>query len=152
MTSSGAGRLLSAQPDSAASRRHHVRQMLLYLASGSVYLLSGYILFAVLWSGLGWSLWWAKLAANIFGWSVNFLLQRFWVFGREAQGARQLRLSARYAAITLVDFLLDYLLIAGLRRAGITPYIGQLISALCFTVWNYLWYRFWVFRRMPYKG
>jgi putative flippase GtrA len=40
---------------------------------------------------------------------------------------------------------MDYGIVAGLKAAGITPYIGQFISSGFFTVWNYFWYRFWVF-------
>lgn len=116
-----------------------------YLISGGVYFWSGYGLFAILWSGLGWQLWWAKLAANIFGWSVNYALQRFWVFGRTMQPQVHGRASRRYMVITLVDFLLDYLVVAGLRRGGVSPYAGQIVSASILTIWNYCWYRYWVF-------
>lgn len=102
-------------------------------------------MFAVLWSGLGWSLWWAKLASNIFGWTVNFVLQRYWVFNNKSLKGHQTEVTGRYIVITLVDFILDYLIVAGLRVIGITPYIGQFISSAFFTVWNYFWYRFWVF-------
>lgn len=102
-------------------------------------------MFALLWSGLGWQLWWAKLAANVFGWSVNYALQRFWVFGRDMPARRRIHVSERYIFITLVDFLLDYLIVAGLRGAGLTPYLGQFVSAAFMTIWNYYWYRFWVF-------
>ncbi len=116
-----------------------------YLITGGVYFWSGYALFALLWSGLGWQLWWAKLAANLFGWSINYALQRFWVFGRTMSARRRLHASERYMFITLADFLLDYLIVAGLRHVGISPYIGQFASAGLLTIWNYYWYRFWVF-------
>lgn len=115
------------------------------MISGGAYFWSGYVLFAYLWSGLHWSLWWAKLAANIFGWSVNFVLQRFWVFRSSGLKGHASEVTGRYIFITLVDFLLDYLIVAGLRVIGLTPYIGQFVSSGFFTVWNYLWYRFWVF-------
>lgn len=127
------------------SARHTILQAGAYLVSGSIYFWSGYALFALLWSGLGWRLWWAKLAANIFGWTVNYILQRFWVFGRTMSRRRHLHVSVRYVAITLIDFLLDYVVVAGLQHAGVTPYLGQFISAGFFTGWNYCWYRFWVF-------
>ena len=120
-------------------------QIIEYLISGGVYFWSGYALFAVLWSELHWSLWWAKLAANVFGWSVNFILQRYWVFRHPSLKGKQTQVTARYIVITLVDFLLDYLIVAGLRTFGVSPYIGQFASAGFFTIWNYFWYRFWVF-------
>src|SRR5215210_2050461 len=87
-------------------------QFIEYMISGGAYFWSGYALFAFLWSGLGWSLWWAKLSANIFGWSVNFLLQRFWVFRNPKLRGHESEVTIRYAFITLVDFALDYIIVA----------------------------------------
>lgn len=120
-------------------------QFVEYLISGGAYFWSGYALFAYLWSGLHWSLWWAKLSANIFGWTVNFILQRYWVFKNKSLKGHSTEVTGRYIFITLVDFVLDYAIVAGLKAAGLTPYIGQFISSGFFTAWNYLWYRFWVF-------
>ena len=116
-----------------------------YLISGGAYFWSGYALFALLWSGLGVSLWWAKLAANLFGLSINYLLQRFWVFKNPALAKHKTEVTGRYIFITLADFLIDYLIVNALKSFGVTPYIGQFVSSAFFTPWNYLWYRFWVF-------
>ncbi len=125
-------------------------QAIEYLVSGGAYFWTGYGIFALLWSVLGWNLWWAKLGANIVGWSVNFGLQRYWVFKNPNLKGKRARVSGRYAVITLVDFVMDYLIVYGLRQVGITPYIGQFVSAGFFTVWNYVWYRWWVFpQRLP---
>ena len=131
-------------------KRHKlITQAAEYLISGGVYFWVGYLVFALLWSGLGWSLWWAVIVSNLIGWIVNYLLQRYWVFKGSQLGSKT-SLTSRYIFITLADFLLNYLILYGLRRAGLTPYIGQFISAAFFTVWNYFWYRFWVFpQRLP---
>ncbi len=123
----------------------HRIQIAEYLITGGAYFWSGYGVFALCWSFFGWSLWWAKLSANVVGWSVNYLLQRFWVFNNSDLKKHQTRVTGRYAFITLVDFGMDYLIVAGLRNLGLTPYLGQFVSAGFFTVWNYFWYRFWVF-------
>jgi putative flippase GtrA len=125
--------------------RKLIIQFIEYMISGGAYFWCGYALFALLWSGLHWSLWWAKLAANVFGWTVNFIMQRFWVFNNKSLKGHQTQVTGRYIFITLVDFVLDYVIVAGLRAVGITPYLGQFISSGFFTVWNYVWYRFWVF-------
>ncbi len=116
-----------------------------YMISGGAYFWTGYLIFFIADKGLGWSLFWAKLAANIVGWTVNFVLQRYWVFRNPELKGHLGATTGRYMAITLVNFGLDYLIVAGLKDIGITPYIGQFISSGFFTVWNYLWYRFWVF-------
>lgn len=115
------------------------------MISGGAYFWTGYLVFFVCDKALGLSLWWSKLAANILGWLVNYMLQRYWVFKNPELKKHQTQVTGRYAVITLVDFVLDYFIIRGLKAIGITPYIGQFISSGFFTVWNYLWYKFWVF-------
>jgi len=116
-----------------------------YLVSGGVYFWSGYAAFFVFFSLFGWNLWWAKLGSNIFGWIINYMLQRFWVFNDPRLAKHKLEVTGRYIVITLVDFVLDYLIVYGLQRLGVTPYLGQFASAGFFTVWNYFWYKTWVF-------
>lgn len=124
-----------------------------YLVSGGAYFWTGYGIFALLWSVLGWSLWWAKLGANLVGWTINFALQRYWVFRNPHLKGKLGKVTGRYAVITIVDFVMDYFIVYGLRQVGITPYIGQFISAGFFTIWNYVWYRWWVFpQRLPSPG
>lgn len=127
------------------ARHKRIIQFLEYMLSGGVYFWAGYGLFAVLWSGLHWSLWWATITSNVFGWAVNYLLQRYWVFNTSDLKHKQTQVTGRYILITLVDFVLNYFILYGLKQVGITPYIGQFISSGFFTGWNYIWYRFWVF-------
>lgn len=122
-----------------------VVQLVEYMISGGVYFWSGYAAFFVFDKGLHWDLWWAKITASVVGWAVNYALQRFWVFRNPRLHKHRVEVTTRYVIITLVDFLLDYVIVWALKSVGITPYIGQFVSAGFFTVWNYLWYRFWVF-------
>ena len=130
---------------SKKQQRKAIIQFVEYMISGGAYFWSGYALFAYLWSGLHWSLWWATITSNVFGWSVNYILQRFWVFNSKSLKGHQTQVTSRYIIITLVDFVLNYLILYSLRQVGITPYIGQFISSGFFTIWNYLWYKYWVF-------
>lgn len=137
-------------PRITQKRRKLIVQALEYLVSGGAYFWSGYGVFALLWSVLGWNLWWAKLGANLVGWTINFALQRYWVFKNPHLKGKLAKVTGRYVVITLVDFVMDYFIVYGLRQIGITPYIGQFVSAGFFTVWNYVWYRWWVFPvRLP---
>lgn len=122
-----------------------------YLVSGGVYFWSGYVVFFIADTLFGWSLWWAKLSANIVGWTINYLLQRFWVFRNPQLNKYRIEVTGRYAVITLVDFVLDYVIVYSLQSVGLTPYIGQFVSAGFFSVWNYLWYRMWVFTSRIYR-
>lgn len=85
------------------------------------------------------------MLSNFVGWSLNYLLQRNWVFKSDSLKKQTTKVTGRYILITLVDFVLNYFILLGLKGVGITPAIGQFISAAIFTPWNYLWYRFWVF-------
>jgi putative flippase GtrA len=126
-------------------QKREIKRFTEYMISGGAYFWSGYLMFFVLDQGLGFSLWWAKLLANITGWLVNYALQRYWVFRSPELAKHQTEVTGRYIVITLVDFVLDYGIVATLKSVGITPYIGQFVSSGFFTVWNYLWYKFWVF-------
>ena len=126
-------------------KRKEIIQLAEYLISGGLYFWTGYLVFALCWSVAGWSLWWAKLSANLVGWTFNYLMQRYWVFKNDDLRDHKTEVTGRYIFITLVDFVMDYLIVAGLKAQGVTPYIGQFVSAGFFTGWNYFWYRFWVF-------
>ena len=120
-------------------------QAIEYMISGGAYFWSGYLTFFIIDKLLGGSFFWAKSVSTLAGWTVNYLLQRFWVFKNPKLANHQTEVTGRYVTITLIDFVMDYGIVYGLKTIGITPYIGQFISSGFFTVWNYLWYRFWVF-------
>jgi putative flippase GtrA len=129
-----------------SQQRHKVLiQFVEYMVSGGVYFWVGYAILDYLYYALHWSLWWSTILSNVVGWSVNFVLQRFWVFNNKSLKGNQTQVTTRYIIITLVDFVLNYFILYALKGVGITPAIGQFISSGFFTVWNYLWYRFWVF-------
>lgn len=126
-------------------QKREIKRITEYMISGGAYFWSGYAMFFVLDQVVELNLWWAKLGANVTGWLVNYALQRYWVFNNPKLAKHQTEVTGRYITITLVDFLLDYLIVAALQSVGVTPYIGQFVSAGFFTVWNYLWYKYWVF-------
>ena len=116
-----------------------------YMVGGVSYFWSGYLIFAVCYSGLHWNWFPAKMLADAVGWTLNYLIQRYWAFKSPALNRDKAGTITRYGAITILNFGLDYAIIWSLNRIGISPYIGFFISAAFFTVWNYFWYRFWVF-------
>jgi putative flippase GtrA len=120
-------------------------QFVEYMVSGGVYFWVGYGLLLYLYDVAHWSLWWATIISNFVGWSINFILQRYWAFNSKSLKNKQTEVTGKYIFITLVDFVLNYYILLGLQRIGIEPQIGQFISSGFFTIWNYLWYRFWVF-------
>jgi putative flippase GtrA len=115
------------------------------MLGGSVYLWVGYAIFAICYSGFGWSWLPSKVAADAIGWTLNYLVQRYWAFNSDHLKLSEMQHVGRYIFIETIGFFLDYAIIAGLYAIGITPYIGFFISAGFFTVWSFLWYKYWVF-------
>jgi putative flippase GtrA len=129
--------------------RYTVVQFLEYLVGGTIYFWSGYLVFALCYSILHWNWLYAKLVADAVGWTLNYLVQRYWAFNSPQLQKRDGVTAGKYAVITIANFGIDYLIIWGLNTVGISPYIGFFISSGFFTAWNYIWYRFWVFIGQP---
>jgi len=121
-----------------------------YMAGGSLYFWSGYVIFAICYSGLGWDWLPSKLLADVIGWTLNYIAQRYWAFA-EQHHLSEMQHVGRYLFIETIGFVLDYAIIGGLKWIGITPYIGFFISAGFFTLWSFLWYKYWVFPGQPRK-
>lgn len=127
-------------------------QAIEHMVAGGAFFWSGYAAFALFDAVLGWPLFIAKQVANIIGLSINYVLEDQWVFKKKkVKKSYDKRRTGRYIVITLVNFAIDYLIVAGLNERGITPYLGQFASAAFFTVWNFLWYKYWVFAHHPSK-
>jgi putative flippase GtrA len=122
-------------------------QIVEYLISGGAWFWSGYAMFAVLYSVLGQDIIIAKIISYIFGLIVNFLLQRFWVFDSRDARKELDKVTGRYVVLSVINLGIDTIIVWGLNQFGITPYIGQFVSAGFFTGWNYIWYKLWVFAR-----
>lgn len=128
------------------NQRRELVRIAEYLVSGGAYFWSAYFLIVFLAPVIG--LWWANLVGNGVGVTLNFVLERYWVFDGPKQ--RQLtEVTTKYIIYTGVNFLLSYLILRSLQEIGIPLAIGQFISAGFFTVWNYFWYKHWVFKGKP---
>lgn len=126
--------------------RAEITRLIAYSITGGAWFWSGYAMFAIADQVFGLSLWWAKLLANLVGITVNFVLERVWVFKKDRKHKKLTVVTERYLLLTMLNFVIDYLIVRFLKdHYGITPYIGQFVSAGFFFGWNYLWYKFWVF-------
>ena len=115
-----------------------------YMVGGGVYFWLGYAVFALGYSVFHWNWLPAKILADAVGWTSNYVVQRHWAFADRIH-LNELQHVGRYIFIESIGFVLDYLIIWGLKSIGITPYIGFFISAAFFTVWSYFWYKYWIF-------
>jgi putative flippase GtrA len=125
--------------------KRRIIQFLEYFIGGGVFFWSGYLTFSLCYGIFHWHWWQAKLLADAVGWTLNYLVQRYWAFSsndlRRHEGQNRLR----YIVVSVVDTILDYAIVGGLVAIGVTPYIGMFVAAGFFTVWNYILYRWWVF-------
>ncbi len=129
-------------------QQRELRRFAEYMVSGGAQFWSGYAAYALFDAVFGISFWWAKSISYFLGVTVNYLLERFWVFRVKNVSKKQIQTSAgKYYGLMLVNFVLDLGIVGGLREIGVTPYIGQFISSAFFTVWNWLLFTLWVFAK-----
>ncbi len=115
-----------------------------YMVGGGVWFWSGYIIIVFLNGRM--PLFWVNFIGNAVGITLNFIIERYWVFKTNRPTTLTVA-TRRYIIYTALNaFLLNYLILAGLKQVGIEPKFGQFIAAGFFTVWNYIWYKAWVFR------
>lgn len=116
-----------------------------YMISGGVWFWSGYIIIVAL-TAQDVPLFWANFFGNAVGITLNFIISRYWVF-RTKRATKLGEATRRYVIYTALNaFLLNWLILQGLRKVGIEPAIGQFVASAFFTGWNYFWYKTWVFK------
>jgi putative flippase GtrA len=126
------------------NKHKEVSRFAKYWLGGGVYFWLGYGVFALCYSVFHWKWLPSKILADLIGWTTNYFIQRFWAFS-DRISLTEMQHAGRYIFIESIGFVIDYLMICGLKSIGITPYIGFFISAGFFSVWSYLWYKYWVF-------
>lgn len=130
-------------------RQRELVRFIEYFVSGGVWFWSGYILIILLDGPLG--LFAANFIGNGVGITLNFLLERYWVF-KTKKPAKLGIATRRYIVYTALNaFLLNYLILLVLRENGVRVEIGQFIASGFFTIWNYIWYKTYVFKGMEPK-
>lgn len=120
-------------------------QFIYFNFGGLVFFVSGYLLFALLYGLFHW--WWllAKGIADLVGWVLNYLVQHYLAFNDSARQQGHKKVLKKYVPFSLLNVLIDYAIVGGLKWIGITPFLGLWISSLFFTLWKWLWYKHWIF-------
>lgn len=116
------------------------RSVLGYIAGGGAYFWSAWLIITFTTGIIG--LFWANLIGNIVGITLNYLAQRFWAF----PGKNIFNSGWKFLLLTVVNLLISYLILRFLTSIGIPLWLAQFFSAGFFTVWNYAWYKLWVFK------
>ena len=139
-------------------QKREIQRIIEYFVSGGAWFWSGYILIVLLDSPLGEifgaevGLFIANAIGNGVGLTINFLLERYWVFKTNRPAKLGIAVK-RYIVYTFLNaFILNYLILEGLRYYfGLGPEIGQFIASGFFTVWNYFWYKYYVFKGVDHQ-
>ncbi|MEK7472187.1 MAG: GtrA family protein [Patescibacteria group bacterium] len=117
------------------------RNFIGYVAGGGAYFWSAWLIITFGEKYLG--LWWINIIGNLVGITLNYFCQRYLAF----PGKNILNSGERFALITVLNLLLSYFILRWLTGLNIELWFAQFISAGIFTIWNYTWYKLWVFRR-----
>jgi putative flippase GtrA len=117
-----------------------------YMIAGGAWFWSAYIIILLATPVIG--LWWANIIGNGIGVTINFALEKNWVF-KSSKTPKTTNITWKYVVFTVTNFVFNYYILRSLQNIGIGLAIGQFISAGFFTFWNYFWYRFWVFKETP---
>jgi putative flippase GtrA len=117
-----------------------------YMVGGGVYFWGGLLVFYVSYNLFNWPWYVAKPLADIIGWTANYVIQRYWAFDDKRLKGQDRRTIFRYSLVNGIDFFIDYGIVWIFVKTGLGPYPGFFASAGFTTVWDYLWYKFWVFR------
>jgi putative flippase GtrA len=120
-------------------------QFLKYNLGGLLYFWSAWSIITFLTDDFG--LFWTNLVGNGVGIVLNYLVQRYWTF---SNGPTLLTSGWKFVVLTVVNLGISYLILNGLVELGITLGVAQFISAGFFTGWNWLWYKYWVFRKVQH--
>lgn len=130
--------------------KSELQRIVEYMISGGVWFWSGYTIIVVFDGIIGLFL--ANLIGNAVGITLNFILERYWVF-KTSRPTTLFLATQRYIIYTSLNaFLLNYLILLYFREIwAIGPEISQFIAAGFFTVWNYIWYKAWVFKGLETK-
>lgn len=100
-----------------------------------------------------WSTITALATASILAHILYFVADKEWVFSDKTGRRKTSDELSRFILFMGLNYFINLGIIAWLDSYfGITPYIGQFISGLFFTVWSFVGLRYWVFheaKRQP---
>lgn len=128
-------------------KKESLLQFVYFNFGGIAFFVSGYAIFALLYGLLHWHWLLAKIIADVVGWTLNYIIQRYVAFRSEAKASSNKRILKRFISFSLLNVPLDYALVGGLKLLGVSPFLGLWLSSLFFTAWKYCWYKWWVFQK-----
>jgi putative flippase GtrA len=121
--------------------------------AGNILFWGTYIGYFLLFEIANWGYMESLVTASLISHFLFFIANKEWVF-EDDTGKRKTSVEAmRFALFMGLNFFINIAIITGLQQYfHISPYIGQFISALFFTVWSFVGLKYWVFRDVKHSA
>ena len=114
--------------------------------AGNILFWGTYIGFFLLHEIANWSELTALAMASIIAHGLFFIADSEWVFDEKGERRKTSGELTRFVIFMGLNYFINLGIIAGLSYyLNISPYIGQFISALFFTLWTFVGLKYWVF-------
>lgn len=126
--------------------RKGVLKFAFFNAGGLAFFVVGYAVFSLLYGVFHWHWLAAKIVGDTLGWGCNLAIQYFLAFRDERQGQHPKLVLGKFTIVSLVNLVVDYAIVGGLKLLGVSPFIGLFVASSFFTIWKWFWYKHWVFR------
>lgn len=115
--------------------------------AGNILFWGTYLGFFLLYEIAGWAEIIALSTASIVAHVLFFIANSEWVFDEKGERKKTQGELTRFILFMGLNYFINLGIIWALSHFfGITPYIGQFISAMYFTIWNFVGLKYWVFR------
>lgn len=115
--------------------------------AGNILFWGTYLGFFLLYEIAGWAELLALSVASIIAHALFFVANSEWVFDEHGERKKTSGELTRFVLFMGLNYFINLGIIYALSHyLGITPYIGQFISAMFFTLWNFVGLKYWVFR------
>lgn len=121
--------------------------------AGNVLFWVTYVGFFVLHELLHWPDAAALATASGIAHIVFFLINKEWVFSDKTGRRKTSSEVAKFLLFMGLNYFINLGIVTGLQHYfDVTPYIGQFVAAIFFSVWNFVGLRFWVFQEMHHHA
>jgi putative flippase GtrA len=121
-------------------------QALRFLTVGSVTFSCEYAVFYILYVFAQWNLLIANSLSFGVGLTVSFMLNRIWAFKQTNYQRKIHHQAAIYIALAITNLVINNLIVGTLKTLGLDPRLGKIIAIITIAVWNFLIYKYIIFK------
>lgn len=102
---------------------------------------------------IGWPQTIALATASIAAHVLFFIVNKEWVFNGDNGTRKTSREIVRFVLFMGLNYFINLAIVTGLSHYfDLSPYLGQVVAALFFTIWNFIGLKYWVFQDVKHQG